>query len=108
MKFAYPSILALILAGLGRGADAPPPPGRFSRDILPIFSENCFQCHGPDEKARKAKLRLFRQDTPMAVIAPAKTAATKLFRRIYANPDARRSQPPEHTLQIRLRRLLIL
>src|SRR5207245_2462923 len=29
----------------------------FSRDILPIFSENCIQCHGPDEKARKAKLR---------------------------------------------------
>ena len=49
--------LTLILGGPCRGADAAPAV-RFSRDVLPILSENCFQCHGPDEKARKAKLRL--------------------------------------------------
>ena len=30
----------------------------FSREILPLFSENCFACHGPDAAHREAKLRL--------------------------------------------------
>ncbi len=33
-------------------------PVRYGRDVLPILATNCFSCHGPDEKNRKAGLRL--------------------------------------------------
>jgi len=60
----------------------------YDRDVRPIFSDNCYQCHGPDEKARKAKLRLdmkdsaFRVEDGVAIIKPGKSAESELFRRI--------------------------
>src|SRR3989442_11749984 len=42
----------------------------FNRDIRPILTENCFKCHGPDDGARKSKLRF---DLREAALKPAKS-----------------------------------
>ena len=37
-------------------------PVSFNREILPILSNNCFACHGPDEKQRETKFHFDTQD----------------------------------------------
>jgi hypothetical protein len=59
----------------------------FDRDIRPILSENCFFCHGPDEKKRKAGLRLDLQSAAKDVIAPGELSKSELHRRIHASDD---------------------
>src|SRR6516165_7915590 len=37
-------------------------PISFNRHVRPILSEHCYGCHGPDERQRKAGLRLDRAE----------------------------------------------
>src|SRR5436190_12649136 len=60
----------------------------FNRDVRPILADNCFKCHGPDEKERKAKLRLDERDA-----AAKRDAFAKLVGRI-TNPDVEQRMPP--------------
>src|SRR5262245_27709346 len=72
-------------------------PVNFGRDVLPILSDNCFRCHGPDANARKAKLRLdtqdgaLRKDSP--IIVAGKSADSELVRRV-SSSDASEVMPP--------------
>lgn len=47
-------VLALVVSACGVSGEVL----RYNRDVRPILAEHCFNCHGADEKARKAKLRL--------------------------------------------------
>src|SRR5947209_4346689 len=65
----------------------------FNRDVRPILSDKCFACHGPDEKQRKAKLRLDIEKEARAAIVPGKPEASELVSRITANDEADRMPP---------------
>ncbi|MBL9094718.1 MAG: DUF1549 domain-containing protein, partial [Planctomycetaceae bacterium] len=72
-------------------------PVRFSRDILPILSDNCFHCHGPDPKHREADLRLDDRDAAIkhGVLQPGKSAASELLRRLTTDDPDERMPPPD-------------
>jgi hypothetical protein len=69
----------------------------FQRDVLPILSENCFTCHGPDARARKGGLRLDTREGALRkkdpILVPGKSATSELIRRV-ASTDAAEVMPP--------------
>jgi hypothetical protein len=70
----------------------------FNRDIRPILSDNCFACHGPDEKQRKAGLHFDTKEGAFGktgVIVPGNAAASRLIRRITAADPEMRMPPPD-------------
>ena len=76
----------------------------FSREVLPILSDNCFKCHGPDANARKAKLRLDRQENVLrkkdAIIVPGKSAESELIARIFSSDPDEQMPPPDSKLKL--------
>jgi len=72
----------------------------FSRDIRPILSNNCFKCHGFDEKQRQGGLRLDVKDgfgakleSGAVAVVPGKPDESELVKRI-THADAAEKMPP--------------
>jgi hypothetical protein len=97
------ALFAVVALQSLRTAGAPGPPDvDFSRQILPILSDHCFTCHGPDEHKRKAKFRLDTKDGAFAklrdggrAIVPGKPAESELVRRITSGDADEQMPPPE-------------
>jgi hypothetical protein len=75
----------------------------FNRQILPILSDNCFACHGPDKNQRKARLRLDTKEGAFGELRGARHAVvaknleeSQLVRRITAS-DPSEIMPPAKT-----------
>ncbi len=83
-------------------------PVDFDRDIRPILSDRCFPCHGPDQAANKAKLRL---DTPAGAFGTLKRSDkhafvagdvedSVAFQRVISDDPEDRMPPPESKLSL--------
>ena len=93
-------LLALVAAQTSTAAVLQGDEVSFSRDIRPILSENCFACHGPDEKSRESGLRLDLEssakhdhDGTIAVV-PGKPEASAIIRRIESTDPDEVMPPP--------------
>src|SRR5262249_46267297 len=76
-------------------------PVDFQRDVRPLLSRHCFKCHGPDDKARKAKLRLDVREAALAggksgqpAVAPGKPEQSALVERIFSTDESDIMPPP--------------
>src|SRR6056297_3060524 len=73
----------------------------FSRDVLPVFSDRCFHCHGPDENNREAGLRLdieanAKEDLGgYAAIVPGSLADSEIWQRITSDDEYELMPPPD-------------
>ena len=67
----------------------------FARDIRPILSDHCFQCHGPDEKERAAEMRLDTQEGILYAFAQGEFDESEAWRRIHAEDPDEQMPPPE-------------
>ncbi|MCE9525424.1 MAG: PSD1 and planctomycete cytochrome C domain-containing protein [Planctomycetales bacterium] len=95
-RICVASVLLLGTAPFGMAAD-------FVRDVQPILSEHCTQCHGADEKERKSGLRLDQRDGALkggesgtAAIVPGKIDQGELIRRITSADPDEMMPPPDH------------
>ena len=74
----------------------------FNRDVRPILAEHCWQCHGPDARARQAGLRLDVRERALqaaesgvVAIVPRAPERSELMRRVKAEDPGVRMPPAE-------------
>src|SRR5262245_8133055 len=98
-----PRLLSLLLLAVAAPVRAEPAPGEdfFTAKVRPILAKRCFKCHGPDDKARKAKLRLDVRAEALKparsrkrAIVPGKPDASQMIARIFAKAENEVMPPP--------------
>ena len=98
--------LLLLAAPLAAAAAEAAAAINFNREILPILSDACFHCHGPDAATREAKLRLddrdglFRTRDGVTVVKPGDARASELFLRIISQHEDEVMPPPKATRKL--------
>ncbi len=96
------SFLLVVTASVASTAGAASP-GKlsFNRDVRPILSDKCFQCHGPDEAKRKGNLRLDLREAALkggengAAFVPGKPDESAMIERILSKDRDEQMPPPK-------------
>ena len=70
----------------------------FARDIRPVLSDACYHCHGPDAKARKAKLRLHDR---AAALEAGVLSDGEMLHRLTSNEQEERMPPADSNRPLR-------
>jgi hypothetical protein len=97
------ALLAVCLWGEVRAA----PAVDFNREVLPILSDACFRCHGPDAGTREADLRLdtreglFRTREGVTVVQAGQPEQSELWQRIVSPHDDEAMPPRESNRQLK-------
>ncbi|MEM6631070.1 MAG: DUF1549 domain-containing protein, partial [Bacteroidota bacterium] len=97
----YPKEVELALDTLPEEID-------FNFHVRPILSDRCFHCHGPDEKGRKADLRLDIEevalgqlsDTGSFPIYPGTPGKSAVVHRLLTQDPEQQMPPPESKLSL--------
>ncbi|MEZ6134039.1 MAG: DUF1553 domain-containing protein [Pirellulaceae bacterium] len=85
-------LLILILCGPALSDERPKI--SFSKEILPLLSDRCFTCHGPDAERRESELRLDDMSSALDLaIVPGEPDTSPLIERIFSE-DADTVMPP--------------
>jgi Protein of unknown function (DUF1553)/Protein of unknown function (DUF1549)/Concanavalin A-like lectin/glucanases superfamily/Planctomycete cytochrome C len=105
-------IVASLVIAMACGRRAPEVAGvpevvDFNFHVKPILSDRCFKCHGPDERARKASLRLDRKDVAFGTlpsghraIVPGSLRRSELVARILSTDPKFMMPAPESNLSL--------
>ncbi len=96
------SLGARLLAGTGPLAGGTGDKVDYNRDVRPILAANCYACHGPDARLRKARLRLDQKDGALGelrggrhAIVPGDPSMSSLVQRISSADEDEVMPPPD-------------
>ncbi len=80
----------------------------YDRDVRPILSNKCYQCHGPDSEHREADLRLDLEAAMRAVVVPGDVDASELIARVLSEDVELVMPPPQAKKDLTAEELEIL
>jgi mono/diheme cytochrome c family protein len=100
---AWTNFIGVVIAtAVGATTAVGEPIPDYLNDIHPILADNCFHCHGVDERARKGGLRLDVSESAVRggdsgdpAIVPGKPDVSQLIHRITASDESERMPPAD-------------